>query len=244
MNASTNTPQHANRSGRSNLYSESKFSHWSRFDPYEGERAALPPTLAPRARFSLDQEAPINLYEVPLHREFMRPFTAQDVVDVLGTVPREFLIGLRRIYLMGGTAKQERNALGDLYRYGAYGWCEIHLYAFPRRRLQWRRKGMPKPNIRHEYERAGAVFRQAGDDVVCCFNASALRTFYLRDVLLHEIGHHADRHNWGKGVTRAERFAHWFVREHGFRRTKPSTEPPPSSSGTNARAVERRRSVS
>jgi hypothetical protein len=202
------------------MYSESKFTHWSRYDPYEGERASLLPTLPAKAAFVVGEGELINLYEVPLHKAFMRPYTSQDVLDLLATIPADFLRGLRDIYLLGGTVKQERNALGDLYRYGAYGWCEIHLYAFPRRRLEWRRKQMPSPHVRHEYERAGAVFRQDGDDVVCSFDTSALQTFYLRDVLLHEVGHHVDRHNRGKGVGRAERFAHWFVREYGFRRTR------------------------
>lgn len=135
------------------MYSESKFTHWARFDPYEGERASLPPTLAPTARFALNRGESIKLYEVPLYKGFVRSFTLQDVLGVLAAVPRDFLSALREIYLLGGTAKQEKNALGDLYRYGAYGLCEIHLYAFPRRRLQWRRKGLPKPHILHEYAR-------------------------------------------------------------------------------------------
>jgi hypothetical protein len=41
----------------------------------------------------------------------------------------------------------------------------------------------------------------------------SLRRFYLRDVLMHEIGHHVDSHN----VTREarERFANHFARAHG-----------------------------
>jgi hypothetical protein len=230
MNPSRNTPQQAHRSGRSNMYSASKFTNWSPFDPYEGERATLPRALAPKALFRLSEQESIKLYELPLHKAFVRPFTVQDVVNTLDAVPRAFLGGLQSIYLFGGTAKQEKNALGDLYRYGAYGWCEIHLYAFPRRRLRWRRKGMPKPHVRQEYERAGAVFHQDGDYVVCCFDASALRTFYLRDVLIHEVGHHVDRSHLRTGITKAERFAHWFVREHGFRRTNRAKAPAPKGS--------------
>lgn len=243
MNAPTKTPQHAHRSGRSNMYSGSKFTHWSPYDPYEGERASLPLTLPPTAAFAVREGGLINIYEVPLHKAFIRPVTSQDVLDVLATVPADFLRGLEDVYLLGGTAKQERNALGDLYRYGAYRWCEVHLYAFPRRRLEWRRKQMPRPHVRHEYERAGAVLRQDGDEVVCSFDRSALKTFYLRDVLLHEIGHHVDRRNWGKGVARAERFAHWFVREHGFRRTLRCAGPPPSRSESGSEVSEGRRSV-
>jgi hypothetical protein len=107
------------------------------------------------------------------------------------------------------------------------------LYAFPRRRLEWRRKGLPRPHVLQEYERAGALFRQDGDEVVCLFDRSALKTFYLRDVLIHEIGHHVDRFNRRRGAKKAERFAHWFVREHGFRRANRTTEPLRSASASN-----------
>jgi hypothetical protein len=149
----------------------------------------------------------------------MRLIGVSDVVSVLEAIPREFLPGLRSIYLMGGTWKQDKIALGDLYYYGECGWNTVYLYAFPRRRLHYRLRQLAKPDIRQEFERAGAVFRQDGDGWICEFDETSLRTFYLYDVLIHEIGHHVDRDNWGgKTHSEAEGFAEWFVREHGLRR--------------------------
>jgi hypothetical protein len=216
------TPQQSKRSARSNMYSESKYTNWAPFDPYQGERTAIPCNLTPTSSFSVSDSETCDIYERPIHEAFMRPFGASDVETVLETIPHNFLVGLRSIYLMGGTWKQDKIAMGDVYHYGEYGWCNIYLFAFPRRRLHWRRKNLPKPDIRQEFERAGAVFRQDGDGWISEFDETSLKTFYLYDVLIHEIGHHVDRHNWrpfrhGKSDSQAERFAEWFVREHGFR---------------------------
>jgi hypothetical protein len=123
---------------------------------------------------------------------------------------------------MGGTWKQDKVARGGLYRYGEYAAGEVYLFAFPLRRREWHCKQLPRPNVVQEYERAGAMFRQEGDGWLCRFNEAVLKRFYLYDVLIHEIGHHVDRHNWrpfrgGKSYSQAERFAQWFVRQYGFR---------------------------
>ena len=210
------------RSGRSNIYSESKSTNWMRFDPYQGERTSLPRKLAPASRFQVSVSATCDIYELPLHEEFVRPFGTADVESVLATIPCNLLSGLRRIYLMGGTRKQATTALGDLYRYGEYDWCDIYLFAFPRRRLQWRCRQLPRPHVCHEYRRAGASFRHDGNGWVCHLDEASLRNFYLFDVLVHEIGHHVDRFNWrydgrGKTYRQAERFAESFVRHYGLR---------------------------
>jgi hypothetical protein len=216
------TPQHLQRSGRSNMYSQSKCTNWSRFDPYQGERTAIPRDLTPTSTFRLNDSESCDIYERPLHEAFIRPFGVSEVEAVLASIPPDFLAGLRSIYLLGGTWKQDKIALGDLYHYGEYSWCNIYLFAFPRRRLQWRRKRLPKPDVHQEFQRAGADFRQDGDGWLCQFAESSLGRFYLYDVLIHEIGHHVDRHSWrpygrGKSYAKAERFAEWFVREYGFR---------------------------
>ena len=217
--AMTRTPQNSKRSSRSNAYSESKCSNWGRFDPYRGERFSIPPDLAPVSTFRINESESCGIHELPLHPAFVRPFGAADVATVLDRVPREFLSGLSAIYLMSGTSKQDKVAFGNLYRYGDYWSGTICLYAFPRRCLEWRRKGPPKPDIAQEYRRAGAVFAQDGDHWICRFDSHALKAFYLRDVLIHEIGHHVDRDppqpfRRGKPMPQSERFAEWFVREY------------------------------
>lgn len=212
------TPQSSHRSGRSNLYSESRFTNWRPFNPYHAEWMALPANLKPALSFPLSATEAIDVYERPLHADFIRPFSVEDVRDVLDAVPRQFLKGLYGIYLLGGTRKQAKTAGGRLYRYGSYYdcLCSICLYPFPRRRLSWNYGRLLKPDVRHEYERAGAVFERVKDGWSCRFDERSLRCFYLYDVLIHEIGHHMDRDNTGKSRAEFERFAEWFVREYGF----------------------------
>ena len=45
-------------------------------------------------------------------------------------------------------------------------------------------------------------------------------SFYLQDILVHEIGHHVDRANLGH-PKESEAYARWFATEYGFRRESP-----------------------
>lgn len=49
------------------------------------------------------------------------------------------------------------------------------------------------------------------------FDPTKLRDFYLDDVLVHEVGHHVDRHRFNNSKTK-EGFAYWFAREFGKKR--------------------------
>lgn len=46
------------------------------------------------------------------------------------------------------------------------------------------------------------------------FNLDTLKAFYLKDVLIHEIGHHVDRDRRVDHKTQ-EGYACWFAQEHG-----------------------------
>lgn len=211
-------PPQARRSGRSNLYSTDKFGNWGRYDPYETEISALPRPLLPAAVVPVGTaggECPI--YELPLRPAFVRPFAAQDVCDALTSVPPRFLAGLRGVYLLGGTSRQARACFGELFRYGCYGSGEVYLHAFPRALLETYYDRPPRPHLMNDYRRAGAVWEEAtgGRGWVCRFDRASLRAFYLRDVLIHEVGHHVDRRNRHKTDQEAERYADWFARAFG-----------------------------
>lgn len=80
-------------------------------------------------------------------------------------------------------------------------------------------KRLPPPNIKREYERAGATYYFKNNFWHREFTIESLKQFYLNDVLLHEIGHHVDRKN-NKSNNQSERFAEWFAGEYGFRNEK------------------------
>ncbi len=72
------------------------------------------------------------------------------------------------------------------------------------------------PAVQREYARAGAIFKSPDTALL---DEAAVRRFLLDDVLLHEIGHHLDPHNFAhKSSKKIEGFAEWFATENGFRR--------------------------
>jgi hypothetical protein len=209
-------PPQSYRAGRSGAYSKEKFTNWTDFDPYHEEISALPASLQPHRVLPLGGGGECRIYERPLSPGFLRPYTGEDVARVLASLPQPFLRELKGVFLMGGTGKQARIAWSDLYRYGSYGSATVHLFAFPCRRLERRRKGPCRPHVVQEYLRAGATCATEGNEWVCRFTEESLRLFYLADVLIHEVGHHVDRlHLFRKPAREGEAFAHWFVREHG-----------------------------
>jgi hypothetical protein len=197
---------------RSNWYSEDKCSNWSRFDPFESEIEALPPRIRPTATVQTETGTRIAIIARDPYPEFIQPVTAEDVEATLLRVPAEFLTGLDSVYILGGTAKQDKVAFSRLARFGCYGGNMIYLHAFPRKRLRTRYKTPPSPDIVQEYTRVGATCTAERDGYVLQFSEDTLRAFYLRDVLLHEIGHHVDRSNvFRKKDAAAERYAKWFI---------------------------------
>ena len=208
--------QHIHRSGRSNMYSKSKCSNWATYDPYLGEIGQIRNDQEPTAEIVLSDEVKIKVLERPLSEAFLRPYTIRDIKETLASVPLKFLVRLSRILLLGGTKKQEQAAGRDSFRFGGYHEnAMIGLTAFPRKMMRFLRQ--TRPHRLQEYIRAGALCRQEGNHTIIEFNEQSLKTFYLRDVLIHEVGHHVDwlrRRRWS---ALTEEFADWFAGEYGYR---------------------------
>ena len=66
------------------------------------------------------------------------------------------------------------------------------------------------------YRQVGAQVSEIKGGMQVVFDEISLKRFYLEDVLMHEIGHHVDKHNHS---TRSEKenFAKWFATEYGYR---------------------------
>lgn len=157
------------------------------------------------------------MYARKIHPSFVRPYSIEDVCETLSEVPDEFLQGLKSIYLLGGSRKQEKVSQGNLFRYGCYEDCEIYLHSFPRSSLVERYTRPPSPALMQVYHRAGAEVTKVKRGWEVRFNLASLKRFYLRDVLVHELGHHVDRGNTHKSHAQAERYAEWFASEYGYR---------------------------
>lgn len=210
-------------SERSNRYSESKYTNWARYNPFDLEISTLPSELKPEINIEIGA-AIVPVYVRNLHSDFIRPIEAEDVRELLSSVPSDFLNSLHGIYLLGGTFKQLR-ASKKRFRYGCYGSSgRIYLYAFPRWMLAEFWGQLPKPTIVEEYKRMGAKWKQNDSGWWLEFDRSSLKRFYLFDVLLHELGHHADKRVWKRDTESAERYAEWFAREYARLITRFSTE--------------------
>ena len=203
------------RSGRSNAYSESRHSNWGGYDPQANEANKLF-GRRPEARYALADGQSIELHSLPVHKDFVRPFDLADVTAALDRLPRWMLDGLERIALLGGTARQAKSALSAGWCYGWYGDREICLFAFPKRRMEWWSASLDPPAVLADYRRAGVAISHERGEWVYRFGEESIRRFYLRDVLVHEVGHHVDRFHPDRSERRSERFAEWFTRRHSF----------------------------
>jgi hypothetical protein len=197
---------------RAGAYSESKLTNWTRYDPWHAEIASLPARLKPACVLDAEADEPIAIYERPLHAAFVRGYTAEDVAAVLRRVPAEFLRGLQGVFLMGGTTKQQRSYFSGESVLGCYSEAERTIYLFPHAReaLDAIWKKAPRPHIQQEYIRAGATLTRTPQGLSIVFDAHSLRRYFLHNVLLHELGHHADRHKASDRAS-AERYAEWFA---------------------------------
>ena len=146
------------------------------------------------------------------------PITENDVEEQFKRVPQEFLEGLEGVILLGGSKKQLKVAWSHLYCFGGYVWNVIFITPFPKAQLQQRSKRLPAPHIQREYERAGARYEHRDGWWIRTFTIDALMTFYLRDVLIHELGHHVDNYNRKYGDK--EKFAEWFATKFGYKMRK------------------------
>ncbi|MEM7223796.1 MAG: hypothetical protein AAF495_12495 [Pseudomonadota bacterium] len=204
------------RAQRSGHWSESKWTNLTRFDPSLCElRRVL-------ADHSTQDQTPseIPITQQPIHPAFIMPVSKADVRQAISLVPSRCLSGLEGIFLLGGSGKQNRAASG-LFAYGHYCAARVFLHPYPRKWLSQYWRDLPKPTLVREYERAGGQFRRRDQGWWMDFDRRSLRVFYLCEVLMHELGHHVDRHNFStKPARKAETFADWFAAHYGTKLRK------------------------
>lgn len=197
---------------RTGLYAESKCTNRMRYDAFHIEIKTLPEKIAPSAMFALADDSVLEIFERPLHPEFIRPCSIDDVLGVLQKIPPEFLLGLSRLYLLGGSAKQIRMKYPS--QLGAYDFFDqrIFLASWPRRDLVCYWKTLPPPHILIEQKKAGMQVVRVKDQWESRMDEESLRRYVLDSVLLHEIGHHIARREKKDSKT-TENFADWIAQE-------------------------------
>ncbi|MHC4608560.1 MAG: hypothetical protein ACYTAF_16740 [Planctomycetota bacterium] len=151
----------------------------------------------------------------PVHPDFVVPFKGKDIRATLGSIPRKFTEGLKAVFVPQASKKQQKTR-GRLLLYGSYFSNCVALFPYPKSdmRMFFRRK--PKESWLRDWKRAGARTAKKDSGIEVSFDEESLKTFFLRDVLIHEIGHHIDN-RYGKRSKEQEGFADWFSSEYGFR---------------------------
>ena len=196
---------------RGDRYSGSKVSNFMRFQPFYSATEKI------YSKFCEEFEnrgSPLIRIE-PTHNELIFPVTQDDIEATLARIPSDYVDGIKAILVPSGSKKQIKVSKG-LYRFGEY-WQEcIFLHPYPKVDMTLTFSKKPNPKVIQEYQRAGATVAQKGTGIEILFDDNSLRQFYLRDVLMHEIGHHNDDRR-GRPRRKREGFAEWFASEYGYR---------------------------
>ena|SRR2546426_923875 len=196
---------------RGDRSSGSKFSNLTPFQPFYSATATV---YAKYFKHFGDVDMPLIQIE-PTHKDFVFPISVDDIRSTLMRIPRQFLLGIKAILVPSGSKKQIA-AMKNRFMHGEYWQSCIFLHPCPRGLMKRVYETVPNPTVVQTYTRAGATMVRRNTGVEISFDPESLRRFYLRDVLIHEIGHHV------AGPERAasrqsESFAKWFASEYGYR---------------------------
>lgn len=201
------------RGTRTGAWAESKFTNLNDFDPADSEIER-----AYRKHYrEIFKKEKLAVIVNPVHPAFALPLTRLEIQNTIASIPSEFTRDLKGIVCLSGSKKQER-VFRNIFAYGRYFDGSIWLHRYPKGFMVSYYTSLPKPSILNDYKRAGAKIAGETGNWSISFDDDSLRDFYLRDVLLHEVGHHVDALNSLKKTHRkSEGYAEWFASEYGFR---------------------------
>ncbi len=193
---------------KADAYSESKFSNWSRFDPLDSAIDKI--YWKHRDELEQDSAEPEYFFE-PTKSNFLMPVSERDLKDQLDKIPSECTKGLEGVFVLGGSSKINKVGSVRLFRWGSYWRNSIFLFSYPKNQMSFHYRKPPKPSVLNNYRRIGALVDKDDEHGVSIkFEEDKLRQFYLRDVFVHEVGHHVEREKF-KTHKKSEGFAVWFA---------------------------------
>ncbi|MCI5141780.1 MAG: hypothetical protein D3909_08655 [Candidatus Electrothrix sp. ATG1] len=204
------------RAQRISSWTESKRTNCTTFDPYvhSAEYAYFE-----KYYDELNSSNEIVIKNEKTHEKFLMPVSTNDIETTINSLPSEFFTGLKGVILLSGSNKQFKVSRGNLFCFGMYYAQCIFLFPYPRDQLVVSSQSLPAPHIQREYERAGVIYSRKDTRWVRKFNKKSLKTYYLKDVFVHELGHHVDRHK-ERSDEKSEIYADWFATEYGFKPVK------------------------
>jgi hypothetical protein len=119
---------HQSLGPRSNAYSGSKFTNWALYDPFFAEaRTALKRF---DRRLPAQPALPRLIVLPPLQPDFIHICNREQVERRLTRMQPKHLVGLRAVFLLSGTRKQQRCWTSSLYCYGMYWSSCVFLCAY------------------------------------------------------------------------------------------------------------------
>ncbi|WP_446009056.1 hypothetical protein [Candidatus Electrothrix sp.] len=204
------------RGHRIGSWPASKRTNCTPFDPYVH---AAEHAYFEKYYDELNASNELVLKQEKTHEKFLMPVSANDIATAINSLPSSFFTGLKGVVLLSGSNKQLKVSRGNLFCFGMYYAHCIFLFPYPKDQMVVSSQSLPAPHIQREYERAGALYSQKDNQWLRTFTKESLRTFYVRDVFVHELGHHVDRHKDRSGE-KSEIFADWFATEYGFTRVR------------------------
>lgn len=157
-----------------------------------------------------------NSYEIvvqPPGRGYQHVVTPDEIRERLAQFPSAMLEPLAVVQLSRMTRKKR-----SLPCYGMQWGNALYLYPIENSLIEYYSRP-PKPAQRNEARMYGGRWVQAGrGEWQLIWTESAIRNFYLNNILIHELGHLLDNRN--RSYTDRERYAEWFAIEHGYRQSE------------------------
>lgn len=143
--------------------------------------------------------------------EFVHPVSVREVRDRIAQLPEQFTRDLEVLQFSTMTRKRRTFPC-----YGMQWGSAVYLYPIEKDLVEVY-GSPPNPQQIIEARMFGGQWKQDGKRWKLEWTPTAIKDFYLNNVLIHEIGHLNDPRN-----TRPrdrERFANWFAIEYGYRPT-------------------------
>jgi hypothetical protein len=144
--------------------------------------------------------------------QFVHPVTAAEVKERLSALPEQLKRGLEVVQFSTMTRKRQTFPC-----YGMQWGSAIYLYPIEKDLVE-NYSAPPTPAQAIEARMFGGRWEQKGERWRLIWTPTAIRNFYLNNVLIHELGHLVDARN--NNARDRERFANWFAIEYGYRRKR------------------------
>ena len=157
-------------------------------------------------------------YDIVVQRPgpgFRHVVTAREIRDRLAELPAEVLVPLDVVQLSRMTRKKQ-----SFPCYGMQWGSTLYLYPIEDSLIEYYSRP-PRPAQFNEARMYGGKWIQQGSAWQLLWSESAIKDFYLNNILIHELGHLLDDRN--TSYTDRERYAEWFAIEHGFKKSKRRT---------------------